>query len=262
MGLSEEMLASPWGRFLLFLALFVILALLERVFAARRGPDSDARLVTNFGLGLGNGALAALVPLGALSAAALAEAQGIGLFRLLAPPGWAALLALVVARSLAGYLLHRASHAVPWLWRIHRIHHSDRQVDLSTGLRNHPGELLLTLLVAASVTFALGPPVPVAVAAELILFVPALWTHADLQLPERLDRLLRLVFVTPAMHLVHHSAERGQCDSNYGDMLSLWDRLFGSYRAPGETVARLGLGPEEDRAADNLWRQLLRPLRP
>jgi sterol desaturase/sphingolipid hydroxylase (fatty acid hydroxylase superfamily) len=262
MDLSETM-ASPWSRFLLFLALFVILAVLERLFAARQdGQESDARLLTNFGLGLGNGALAALVPLGALAAATWAETRGTGLFRHVGLPGWAMLVALVVARSLAGYLLHRASHALPWLWRIHRVHHSDRQVDLSTGLRNHPAELLLALVVAAAVTLALGPPVPVAVLAELILFAPALWTHADLRLPARADRLLRLSFVTPAMHLVHHSAARGQCDSNYGDLLSVWDRLFGSYRAPGEPVARLGLGPEEDRAADNLWRQLLRPLRP
>lgn len=262
MNLSELM-AGPWARFLLFLVLFVTLALLERFFAARRaGQESDARLLTNFGLGLGNAALAALVPLGALAAAGLAEAKGIGLFRLVALPGWAMLFALVVARSLASYLQHRASHIVPWLWRIHRVHHSDRQVDLSTGLRNHPAELLLSLLVAAAVTLALGPPLWVAVAAELILFAPALWTHVDLRLPEQADRLLRLVVVTPAMHLVHHSADRRQCDSNYGDLLSLWDRLFGSYSPPHVGVARIGLGAEEDRGADNLWRQLLRPLRP
>jgi sterol desaturase/sphingolipid hydroxylase (fatty acid hydroxylase superfamily) len=261
MDLSGETLASPWSRFLLFLGLFVMLALLERFFAARQsGQDGDARLVTNFGLGLSNGALAGLVPLGALAAASLAEARGLGLFRQLAAPGWAMLLVLVAARSLASYLFHRASHALPWLWRIHRVHHSDRQVDLSTGLRNHPAELLLTLLVAAGVTLALGPPIRVAIAAEVILFVPALWTHADLRLPDRVDRLLRLVVVTPAMHLVHHSAERRQCDSNYGDLLAVWDRLFGSYQAP-QDIARLGLGEQEDRAADNLWRQLLRPLR-
>lgn len=263
MDLSGETLANPWARFALFAALFVGLALLERFFAARQGArDSDARLATNFGLGLGNAVLASLVPLGALVAAGLAEARGIGLFHQLALPGWAMLAALLVVRSLASYLQHRVSHALPWLWRIHRVHHSDRQVDLSTGLRNHPAEMLLTLLIAAAATLALGPPVWIVLVAELILFGPALWTHADLLLPERADRLLRVVFVTPSMHLVHHSAARSQCDSNYGDLLSCWDRLFGSYRAPGEGVSRIGLGPEEDPAADSLWRQLLRPLRP
>jgi sterol desaturase/sphingolipid hydroxylase (fatty acid hydroxylase superfamily) len=263
MDFSSETIASPLGRFLLFAGLFVLLALLEQVFAARRDRQAgDARLLTNFGFGLGNSALAALIPIGAVAGAELAAAQGLGLFHQLAAPSWLLLAALILARSLAGYGLHRASHAFPWLWRIHRVHHSDRQVDLSTGLRNHPAELLLTILVAASVTIALGPPVWVAVLAELILFAPALWTHADLRLPARADRVLRLLVVTPAMHLVHHSAARGQCDSNYGDLLSVWDRLFGSYRPPGESVARIGLGAEEDRSADNLWRQLLRPLRP
>jgi sterol desaturase/sphingolipid hydroxylase (fatty acid hydroxylase superfamily) len=263
MDFSSETIASPFGRLLLFTGLFVLLALLEHFFAARRdGQAGDGRLLTNFGLGLGNSILAVLVPIGAVAGAEFAAARSLGLFHQVAAPSWIMLAALIVARSLAGYGVHRASHAFPWLWRIHRVHHSDRHVDLSTGFRNHPAELLLTTLLAASVTIALGPPVPVAIVAELILFAPALWTHVDLRLPDRADRLLRLVFVTPAMHLVHHSAERGQCDSNYGDLLSVWDRLFGSCRRPGEGVARIGLGAEEDRAADNLWRQLLRPMRP
>lgn len=263
MDFSSETLSSPLGRFLLFVGVFVLLALLERRFAARHaGHDSDARLVTNFGFGLGNSALASIIPIGAVSAAAIAEARGFGLFHHIEAPAWAMLVALIATRSLAGYCLHRASHFIPWLWRIHRVHHSDRQVDLSTGLRNHPAELIIALLIAAAVTIGLGPPVPVAVAAELILFAPALWTHADIRMPAPVEPVLRLIFVTPAMHLVHHSAERAECDSNYGDLLAIWDRLFGSYRPPAGAGNRLGLGDEEDRAADSLWQQLLRPLRP
>jgi sterol desaturase/sphingolipid hydroxylase (fatty acid hydroxylase superfamily) len=262
MVFSGELIASPLGRFSLFAGLFVLLALLETRFAARdAGHAGDARLVANFGLGIGNSALAAVVPVGALSAAAFAEARGFGLFNALVAPAWVMLAVLVTARSLAAYFLHRASHFLPWLWRIHRVHHSDRRVDLSTGLRNHPAELILSLFVAASVNAALGPPLPVAAAAELILFGPALWTHADIRLPASVERILRFIFVTPAVHLVHHSSAREQCDSNYGDLFSWWDRLFGTWRPPAG-VARIGLGEEEDRAADNLWRQLLRPLRP
>jgi sterol desaturase/sphingolipid hydroxylase (fatty acid hydroxylase superfamily) len=255
-------LAVPVGRFAVFMLLFVALALLEGRFAARGERDGgDRRLVANFGFGIGNAALAAAVPVGSLAAALLAESRGIGLFQIVHAPAWAMLAAFVAARSLANYGVHRASHFVPWLWRIHRVHHSDRLVDLSTGLRNHPAELLLALLVAAAVTLLVGPPVAVVAAAELILFGPALWTHANVRLPARLERPARWLIVTPAMHLVHHSAERGECDGNYGDLLPLWDHLFGSYRPPGP-VARLGLGEAEDAAADSLWRQLGRPFRP
>ena len=255
--------ADPGFRFAFFALLFILLAALEQAFAARpQTGDTDRRAVTNFGFGICNAALGAAIPVGAVYAAAFAEARGIGLFRLVAASLWAMLAIYLLARTLAAYAFHRASHRFAWLWRIHRVHHSDRFVDLSTAFRNHPLELVFSLMLGALTTGALGVPPPIVVVGELILFAPVLWVHANVRLPATIERGLGWLVMTPAVHLRHHSSLRAECDSNYGELLVLWDRLFGSYRLPAGGVARIGLGDHEDRAADSLWRQLLRPLRP
>jgi sterol desaturase/sphingolipid hydroxylase (fatty acid hydroxylase superfamily) len=254
--------ADPGIRLALFALLFILLAALEQAFAARpQMGDNHRRAITNFGFGICNALLGAAVPIGAVYAAAFAGAHGIGLFRLVPAPVWAMLAIYLLARSLAAYGFHRASHRLAWLWRIHRVHHSDRFVDLSTAFRNHPFELLCALVLAALTTGALGVPLPIVVVGELILFAPALWTHANLSLPRALERGAGWLVVTPAVHLRHHSSLKAECDSNYGELLVLWDRLFGSYR-PAAPVERLGLGDLEDKHADDLVRQVVRPFRP
>jgi sterol desaturase/sphingolipid hydroxylase (fatty acid hydroxylase superfamily) len=254
--------ADPTIRLAFFALLFILLAALEHVFTARpQMGDNDRRAVTNFGFGICNALLGAAIPVGAVYAATLAGAHGIGLFRLVPVPVWAIFPIYLLARSLVAYAFHRASHRLAWLWRIHRVHHSDRFVDLSTAFRNHPFELICALVLAALTTGALGAPLPIVVVAELTLFAPALWTHANFSLPPALERGAGWLVVTPAVHLRHHSSLKPECDSNYGELLVLWDRLFGSY-GPAAPVERLGLGDIEDEAADDLVRQVVRPFRP
>ena len=146
---------------------------------------------------------------------------------------------------------------------MHRVHHADTAIDLSTGFRSHPGEALLLALARAAVAIAFGFSVPALMIAETLAIAFTMWSHANLRLPDRLDRALRLLLVTPAMHHVHHSARRAETDSNYGEVFSLWDRLFGTYRSSnGESLARtrFGLGDEHDRDAASILRQLTGPL--
>ena len=226
--------------------------------------EPKGRIPSNVALGLINAAIALLLPISTIVAAEWARANGIGLMNVARPPFVLAALATVAARSLAGYVIHRLSHHVPLLWRVHRVHHSDTLLDLSTGLRNHPLELAFVApwLAAAAILLGFEPSVLILYEAAALAF--ALWDHANLGLPPALDRVLRLLFVTPAMHHVHHSAARAETDSNYGDMFSVWDRLFGSYRALGRDeleAMRIGLGAPFDRGASSLVAMLGLPIR-
>lgn len=256
----------------------VIMALFER----RAGPAPDAagpvdgqgRLTVNFGLALINAAVAGIVPLGSLAAAAWSRAGDVGLFadRAIALP--VAFGIALLAQSLAEYLLHRASHAMPWLWRLHRVHHSDPHPDASTALRHHPGEMLLALVCYAGLWAALALPLAAVIAAELLRLAWGFWKHAAIVRGPGRFRAVERLFVTPAMHRVHHSARRIETDSNYGGLLSLWDHLCGTYRREDEgrgtstttgtatttTPLRQGLGDADDRVAGRLAAQLRLPL--
>jgi len=226
--------------------------------------EPKGRIPSNVALGLINGTIALLLPISTIVAAEWARANGIGLMNAAPPPFLLAAVATVTARSLAGYGIHRLSHHVPWLWRVHRVHHSDTLLDLSTGLRNHPLELAFVApwLAGAAIMVGFEPSVLLVYEAAALAF--ALWDHANLGLPPPLDRVLRLIFVTPAMHHVHHSAARAETDSNYGDIFSLWDRLFGTYRALGPDdlrSMRIGLGGPFDRGASSLVAMLGLPVR-
>ena len=206
------------------------LLLIAELWRAARPPSRD-RWLTNLGLGLLGAAIGvALSAVFPVSAALWAEQADVGLFRWLAVPPWLALPLAVVLLDLAVYWQHRLMHAVPWLWRLHRLHHRDRGMDVTTGVRFHPGELLVSGLYKAALVVALGASPLAAVVFEIWLAAASLWEHANLRLPPALDRRLRHVLVTPAMHLVHHGHARIDIDSNYGFSTSLWDRLFGSYR--------------------------------
>jgi sterol desaturase/sphingolipid hydroxylase (fatty acid hydroxylase superfamily) len=182
----------------------------------------------------------------------------------LAVPAWAAIGATIALRSLAAYGLHVLAHKSPWLWRVHRVHHADTAVDLSTGFRHHPVELLYVAACYAILAVALGLSPGALIAYEGAAVLLSLWTHANLELPRRAERLLATVLVTPALHHVHHSARQAETDSNYGELFSFWDRLFRTWsRLSTEALREMrpGLGEEHDAAAPHLGRQLLSPLR-
>ena len=255
---------AAWAPVAIFLLLLFALAAAElwRPLRIGRG-DSASRIPGNVAMGLINAALALFLPLSTVLAAEWAAQSGLGLMNLAPPPLPVAIVATIALRSLAAYLVHRASHRFAWLWRVHRVHHADTELDLSTGIRNHPLELAFVVPWVAAVTIAFGLHAPTLLVYEAAALGFALWDHANLDLPPRLDRLLRLFVVTPAMHHVHHSAARAETDSNYGDMLSLWDRLFGTYRAldaDALRAMRIGLGDAFDAGASSLVHQLRLPV--
>jgi len=217
----------------------------------------------NFGLGLINLALIPLVPISALWASEWAQHNGIGLLNLLDSSWWLlAAITTIAIQSFASYATHLLFHKTPWLWRLHRVHHFDNVVDVSTGLRNHPVELLPTLLINASVAIVFGllPWALITYGTADVLF--ALYSHANIRIPTSLDRRLRLVLVTPRIHAVHHSAHKPETDSNYGGVFTIWDRLFGTYcdlRADCPETIQFGLAELQDERASDLWWQLKSP---
>jgi len=196
--------------------------------------------------------------------ALLAEARGWGLFNLAALPNWIAVAASVVLLDLAIYLQHVLFHAVPALWRLHRMHHADLAFDVSTGLRFHPVEILLSMLIKLTVIAALGAPALSVLIFEVMLNATSMFSHGNIRIPERFDRVLRWLVVTPDMHRVHHSILPRETNSNVGFNLPWWDRLFGTYRpkpAAGHEAMTIGIEQFRDWRELRLDRMLLQPFR-
>lgn len=253
--LSERLVVAYVGFFLLFAAV-------EAAFGQGRDPGSAARgrIVVNFSLPIVSALIALVIPFGVTTSAAIAGREHWGLFNQIEAPALVVLLAALVARTGLGYLVHRLSHAVPLLWRLHKIHHSDPHVDISLSLRHHPLELLPGLVAYAAGTIVLGLPIWSVALVEALLIAASYSDHLDIRLPPRAARLLAALFVTPDVHRLHHSAERAQADSNYGSLLIAWDRLFGTFRPPEhEPVVRYGLADVDPAAANSLWAQLALP---
>jgi len=175
-----------------------------------------------------------LLPGSAIGAALWADTQDFGLFNQLAWSASMEIIAAVILLDLIIYGQHVLFHAIPILWRLHMVHHADRDIDVTTGLRFHPIEIILSMLIKITVIALLGAPVLAVIFFEIVLNGMAMFNHANVQLPKRLDRLLRLLVITPDVHRVHHSIIKSETNSNYGFNLSAWDRLFGTYRAQPE----------------------------
>lgn len=223
------------------------------------------RWTTNAILYLSGGLLTRLLlPGGSLVVAYWAERHGVGLLHVLALPDWVALVAGVLLLDLGIYWIHRLSHRLSWLWRLHRTHHTDVDVDVTTEFRHHPLENLMDLCLVMGLVLVLGVGVE-AVLLRLLLVIPvSLFSHSNWLWPQGLDRVLRWVIITPAMHRIHHSAWQPETDSNYGTLLSWWDRLFGSYcDVPRDSYRDMQLGLAQYREADDQWLGgiLLNPLR-
>ena len=230
---------EPWIRLSAFCAVFMAVALVERWAPRRLATTAGAqRWRANLGLLVVDSVLLRLLRTASAVGAALAvEAQGWSLLNELAGlPRWLEGLAAVVVLDFAIYLQHVLFHAVPVLWRLHRVHHSDRDFDVTTGVRFHPLEILLSVLYKMAVVAVLGLPAAAVLAFEVVLNATSLFNHGNVFLPLGLDRVLRWFLVTPDMHRVHHSPLREETDSNYGFNLPWWDRLFGTYRAQPSTA--------------------------
>jgi sterol desaturase/sphingolipid hydroxylase (fatty acid hydroxylase superfamily) len=229
------------------------------------GADRRRRWPGNLGiLAIDIVAVRLLVPTTVVGVALLAAQESWGLFRLAGLPYWVAMAIGVVALDLVIYVQHVIFHHVPWLWRLHRMHHADVDIDVTTGLRFHPLEILLSLAIKIAAVAALGVPAVVVLIFEVLLNATSMFNHSNVRLPPRLDRAARWIVVTPQMHQVHHSIERAETDSNFGFNLPWWDRLFGTYRdkpKAGEAGIVIGLPVFRDLAELRLTQLLTQPFR-
>jgi sterol desaturase/sphingolipid hydroxylase (fatty acid hydroxylase superfamily) len=244
MGAESEALL----RLSIFVGVFAVLAALEAVWPRRTSSLGRVkRWGTNVGLSALNTMLLRLsffvVPALSVLAALYGEARGWGLLPALGVPALAAAIVGFVALDLAVYVQHVAFHAVPFLWRIHRVHHADAEVDVSTGIRFHPVEIVISQAWKIAVVLALGVPALAVLGFEIALNATSMFSHSNLRLSAGVDSVLRRVVVTPDMHRVHHSTASDEANSNFGFNLSIWDRLFATYRAaPDLDHATMPLG--------------------
>jgi len=264
--MTELLLANePLIRVSSFLGVLAIMAASEA--AAPRRRREIPRLIrwsNNFGIVIVDTILVRLAfPIVAVALAIIAAERGWGLFNVVDFPFWLAFVLSVLALDLAIYLQHVLVHAVPALWRLHRMHHADLEFDVSTGLRFHPAEILLSMGIKLAVVAALGPPAIAVLVFEVLLNATSMFNHANFRIPERIDRVLRLFVVTPDMHRVHHSIHPSETNSNFGFNLPWWDRLLGTYRPqPREGHEGMTIGIEQFRTPRDLWfdRMLIQPL--
>jgi sterol desaturase/sphingolipid hydroxylase (fatty acid hydroxylase superfamily) len=257
---------EPAIRVAAFGGVFVVMAAWEFIVPRRRQAIGRGwRWPNNLGVVALDAVLVrVLFPTTAVGLALLAEARGFGLLNLVALPAWAAVPAAVVVLDLAIYLQHVLFHAVPALWRLHRMHHADLEFDVSTGLRFHPIEIVLSMLIKLTVIAALGAPALAVLLFEVALNATSMFNHGNVRIPPALDRVLRWLVVTPDMHRVHHSILARETNSNFGFNLPWWDRLFGTYRAqPAAGHDGMTIGIEQFRDARELGldRMLLQPFR-
>jgi sterol desaturase/sphingolipid hydroxylase (fatty acid hydroxylase superfamily) len=204
------------------------------------------------------------LPVLAVGFALLAEARGWGLLNAFEVAFALALPVSLLALDLAIYLQHVLFHAVPALWRLHRVHHADLEFDVTTGLRFHPIEILLSMGIKLAVVAALGPPAIAVLVFEVLLNATSMFNHGNVRIALGLDRILRWIVVTPDMHRVHHSIHANETNSNFGFNLPWWDRLLGTYRAqPRDGHEGMTIGIEQFRTPRELWldRLLIQPLR-
>ena len=265
--MSETILATEATiRLAIFLGVLAAMALWEMAAPRRRLEIPRViRWTNNLALVVVDTVILRLTfPILAVGLAVMAEDRGWGLFNNLDVPLWIAVVVSMLLLDLAIYLQHVMFHAVPGLWRLHRMHHADLDFDVTTGLRFHPVEILISMGIKLAVVAALGPPAIAVLLFEVILNATALFNHANIDLPRPMDRVLRLIVVTPDMHRVHHSVDPRETNSNYGFNLPWWDRLLGTYIAqPANGHEAMDVGIEQFRTRRDLWldRMLIQPLR-
>ena len=257
---------EPFVRIVVFGAVLAAMAAWELAAPRRRQKlGRKARWPGNLGIVVLDTLLVRLIfPMGAVAIALAAEARGWGLFNVLGASAWLAIPASVILLDLTIYLQHVLFHAVPALWRLHRMHHADLELDVTTGVRFHPVEILLSMVIKLAVVTALGAPALAVLIFEVLLNATSMFNHGNVSLPRGLDRGLRWVVVTPEMHRVHHSVEVFETNSNFGFNLPWWDRLFGTYRdqpEAGHLGMTIGIAQFRDPTEQRLDHMLTQPFR-
>lgn len=257
---------APVIRLSVFVGILVLMAAWE--VAAPRRPRRISRVHRwpgNLGIVVLNSlALRVVAPTAALGLAAQAQARGWGLLHLIALPDWAVVTLSVILLDFAIWAQHVLFHAVPLLWRLHRMHHADLELDVTSGGRFHTVEILLSAGIKLAAVAALGAPPLAVLVFEVLLNATSMFNHSNVRIPDGVERWLRLWVVTPDMHRVHHSIEEPETNSNFGFNLPWWDRLFGTYRAQprlGHEGMVIGIEQFRDPRELRLDRMLLQPLR-
>lgn len=253
-------------RLSFFLSTLVLCGLWEW-FAPRKALTQSKwqRWLNNLGLiGFNSLCLSLLMPLLAIETAIWAQGSHVGLFNWLSLPTWLAIVIAIVLLDLMIYLQHVFFHHNRWLWRLHRMHHADQDIDVTTGARFHPIEILMSMWIKIAVIVALGISPLAVLMFEVILNVSAMFNHSNAKLPIRLDKWLRTGIVTPDMHRVHHSVIVKETHSNFGFFLSIWDRLFRTYRAQpqlGHDNVKIGIPEFQSPREQWLDKMLTQPFR-
>jgi len=262
----DDFTAEPLIRFGVFAAVLALLLMWE--FLAPRRPltvNRWRRWPSNFGVVvIDTLLLRILFPTAAVGIALVAEVNQWGLLNLVTLPNWLAILVAIVVLDLIIYAQHVLFHAVPVLWRLHRMHHADLDIDVTTGIRFHPVEILLSMIIKLAAVVVLGAPALGVIIFEILLNASSMFNHSNIRIDARLDRLLRRILVTPDMHRVHHSIVARETHANFGFNLPWWDYLFGTYRAQpaaGHQAMTIGLIQFRDPAELRLDRMLMQPLR-
>lgn len=241
-------------RMAVFLGVMVAMMVLEAVLPRRqRGLERRQRWPANLGIVVADTLLARLIiPLPPVAVAIWAQETHTGLLNLIDVPALPVVIVCVVFLDLAIYAQHVIFHKIPVLWRLHRMHHADTDIDVTTGIRFHPIEIILSLLIKIALVWALGIPAVAVIIFEVVLNASAMFNHANLRLLLPVDRILRFLIVTPDMHRVHHSWRPIETDSNYGFSLSIWDRVFRTYRdQPEDGHDDMTIGLSTFREAEN-----------
>jgi sterol desaturase/sphingolipid hydroxylase (fatty acid hydroxylase superfamily) len=257
---------EPAIRLGIFVSAFVLVALWE-LFAPRRVLEIPRRVrwVNNLGLAAVNiFVVRVLFPSAVVSMAILANERGAGLLNAFPVPYPLAMILSLLALDLMMYLMHLMFHAVPALWRVHRVHHADVDFDVTTGVRFHPIQVVLMIPLKFAVVFVLGPPVLAVLVFEAMFNVFLAFSHSNIRIPAAVDRVLRWFVVTPDVHRLHHSVDATETNSNFGLAFTWWDRLFGTYRAePAAGREGMTIGVDQFRARRDSWldRLLLQPFR-
>jgi sterol desaturase/sphingolipid hydroxylase (fatty acid hydroxylase superfamily)/rhodanese-related sulfurtransferase len=257
---------EPYIRLGAFAGVLSLMGLWE-LFRPRRSQSigRDRRWPGNLGVvAIDTVLVRILFPTAAVGLALIAEARGWGLFNAMGSPLWVSIPLGVILLDLIIYLQHVLFHAVPALWRLHRMHHADLDFDVTTGVRFHPIEILLSMLIKLGAVAALGTPAIAVLIFEVLLNATSMFSHGNVGLPSGIDRLLRWIVVTPDMHRVHHSIHSRETNSNFGFNLPWWDRLFGTYRAQpaaGHDAMIIGIEQFRDPREQRLDRMLSQPFR-
>ena len=262
----DDFTTEPLIRFGVFAAVLALLLMWE--FLAPRRPltvERWRRWPGNFGVVvIDTLLLRILFPTAAVGLAIVAEVNQWGLLNLVTLPNWLAILVTVVVLDLIIYAQHVLFHTVPVFWRLHRMHHADLDIDVTTGIRFHPVEILLSMIIKLAAVAMLGAPALGVIIFEVLLNATSMFNHSNIRLDVRFDRLLRRILVTPDMHRVHHSIMARETHANFGFNLPWWDYLFGTYRAQpaaGHRAMTIGLIQFRDPAELRLDRMLMQPLR-